>query len=64
MSDSPVHADLRAGKRQLRRQRRDLPLPEKVAQVVELQRIVLTQYQRRRSLKAYERIWDLTSSRR
>ncbi len=64
MSDTPVHADLRAGKKQLRAQRRDLSLREKVAQVVELQRIVLAQYQRRRTLKTWERIWDLTSTRR
>lgn len=59
MSDSPFHHDLRAGKRTLREQRRQLSLAEKVEQVVELQRIVLPQIRRRRALKPWERVWDL-----
>jgi len=62
MSDSRVHRDLRAGKQALRRKRRELSLPEKVEQVVQLQRIVLPQIRRRRALKPWERIWDLHST--
>lgn len=59
MSESRLHHDLHAGKQQLRRQRRNLTLAEKVEQVVQLQQIVLPQIQRRRALKAWERVWNL-----
>ena len=62
MSESRIHHDLRAGKQELRRIRRALSLAEKVEQVVQLQRIVLPQIQRRRALKAWERVWDLDST--
>jgi len=63
MSESPVHHDLYAGKQELRTRRRNLTLPEKVAQVVELQRIILPQLRRRRALKAWERVWNLRPTR-
>jgi len=50
---------LRAGKRELRRKRVAMSLPEKVRQVVELQRIVLPAIQRRRPLHSWERVWEL-----
>jgi hypothetical protein len=59
MSESRIHEKLRTGKESLRKQRRELSLPEKVEQVVQLQRIVLPQIERRRALKAWERVWDL-----
>ena len=54
---------LRAGKQQLRMSRRNLPLPEKVTQVVELQRIVLPIIARRRPLEWWEQVWDLGDNR-
>lgn len=63
MNESRIHDELRAGKQKLRARRRDLTLPEKVAQVVELQRIVLPQLRRRRALKAWEKIWNLGPAR-
>jgi hypothetical protein len=62
MSDPTLHENLRRGKQRLRAQRRNLSLPEKVAQVVELQRIVLPQYQRRRALRPWEQVWELRSA--
>jgi hypothetical protein len=59
MTESRIHRDLRAGKEALRRRRRALSLAEKVEQVVQLQRIVLPQIRRRRTLKPWERVWDL-----
>jgi hypothetical protein len=59
MTESRIHRDLRAGKRALRNRRRALSLPEKVEQVVQLQRIVLPQIRRRRALKPWEKVWDL-----
>jgi hypothetical protein len=47
---------LRAGKRELRRKRIAMSLPEKVRQVVELQKIVLPAIRRRRALRAWERV--------
>ena len=63
MNESRAHHDLRAGKQILRARRRNLTLPEKVAQVVELQRIVLPQLRRRRALKAWEKVWNLQPPR-
>ncbi len=64
MSDSAVHARLRAGKNELRSRRRNLSLPQKVAQVVDLQRAVLPLLRRRRALKAWEKVWTLTPAKR
>ena len=57
-------AGLRNGKRELRDVRRKMTLPEKVAQVVELQRVMLPAIRRRRPLKAWERVWDVRDSDR
>lgn len=64
MTESRIDHDLRAGKKLLRTRRRNLTLPEKVAQVVELQRIVIPQLRRRRALKPWEKVWDLGPTRR
>jgi len=50
---------LRAGKAALREQRRALPLPEKVRQMLELQRIHFTIVSRRRSMRSWEQPWDV-----
>ena len=50
---------LRAGKRDLRAKRQAMSLPEKVRQVVELQKLALPLIQRRRPLRAWERVWRL-----
>ena len=50
---------LREGKEQLRRARIAMSLPEKVRQVVELQRIALPAIRRRRALRDWERVWPL-----
>lgn len=50
---------LRDGKRELRRARVAMSLPEKVRQVVELQKIHVKIVGRRRALRAHERVWDL-----
>lgn len=64
MSDAESKAAerLRDAKLALRGARRRLTLPEKVAQVVELQRVVLPMIRRRRPLKPWERVWDLRES--
>lgn len=62
MSKPDVMTALRKGKRELRARRRRLSLPEKVAQVVELQRAVLPAYRRRRALKPWEKVWELESA--
>lgn len=48
---------LREGKASLRRSRRSLSLPEKVEQVVKLQKIELEILSRRRKLQPRERVW-------
>jgi len=48
---------LREGKRRLREQRRNMTLPEKVAEVVRLQRIVLPAIRARRPLQPWEHVW-------
>jgi hypothetical protein len=53
-------AKLRAGKEALRERRRTLPLPEKVRQLLELQRIQVPLLARRRPLRSWERPWDVT----
>lgn len=50
---------LREGKRQLRRERAAMSLPEKIRQVVELQKVHVTIVGRRRALKPSERVWPL-----
>lgn len=50
---------LRSGKDELRRKRVAMSLPEKVRQVVELQKIVLPAIRRRRPLREWERVWPL-----
>ena len=57
--DEKLIERLREGKKQLRQTRRSLSLPEKVRQVVELQKIELKLIVRRRPLKEHERVWDL-----
>jgi len=52
-------ARLRAGKDQLRVRRRALPLREKVAQLLELQRIQFPLMRQQRSLRPWERPWDV-----
>ena len=64
MNDTDVYARLRAGKDELRARRRNLSLPEKVAQVVELQRAVLPLLRRRRALKPWEEVWTLSGEKR
>lgn len=49
---------LRIGKAALREQRRALPLPEKVRQMLALQRIHWTIVSRRRPMRSWERPWD------
>ena len=58
MHEDPL-TRLRRGKDQLRKQRREMTLPEKVRQVVELQKITLPAIRRRRALKYWERVWPL-----
>ena len=58
-SKSPVIDRLREGKRQLRRARIAMTLPEKIRQVVELQRVHVTIVGKRRKLKPVERVWPL-----
>jgi hypothetical protein len=50
---------LREGKAELRAARRAMSLPEKVREVVRLQKIVLPMIARRRALKPWERAWPL-----
>lgn len=50
---------LREGKRELRRARTRMPLPEKVRQVVVLQRMMLPLIRRRRPLQPWERVWHI-----
>lgn len=50
---------LRDGKTVLRRERVAMSLPEKVRQVVELQKIHVAVVGRRRTLQPHEKVWDL-----
>lgn len=50
---------LREGKQKLRQIRRDMSLPEKVKQVIALQRIEVEMIRRRRPLTERERVWPL-----
>lgn len=48
-----------AGKAALREKRRALPLPEKVRQMLDLQRIHFVMVSRRRPMRPWERPWDV-----
>ena len=50
---------LREGKNDLRKSRIEMSLPEKVRQVVELQKIAVATISRRRPLRELERVWPL-----
>lgn len=50
---------LREGKRELRYARIRMPLPDKVRQVVMLQRTMLPLIQRQRPLQPWERVWRI-----
>jgi hypothetical protein len=50
---------LRDGKAELHATRRAMSLPDKVREVVRLQKIVLPMIARRRALKSWERVWPL-----
>jgi hypothetical protein len=50
---------LRAGKWALRRRRSNLPLPDKVRELLELQRLQFPLLARQRSLRCWERPWDI-----
>ena len=50
---------LRAGKAAMRERRRALPLPEKVRQMLDMQRIYWTIVSRRRPMRSWERPWDI-----
>ena len=50
---------LREGKQKLREIRRDMSLPDKVKQVIALQRIEVEMIRRRRPLTERERVWPL-----
>lgn len=52
-------ARLRGGKADLRRERERLPLPEKVRQVIELQKAVCPLIAQRRELEPWERPWEI-----
>jgi hypothetical protein len=52
-------AKLRQGKDRLRRDREELPLPEKIRQVIELQRLQYPLLARQRTLKSWERPWEI-----
>ncbi|HXB53986.1 MAG TPA: hypothetical protein VN461_04325 [Vicinamibacteria bacterium] len=52
-------AKLRQGKDELRRDREVLPLPEKIRQVIELQRLQYPLLTRQRTLASWERPWEI-----
>jgi hypothetical protein len=54
-----VLTKLRAGKRELRAERRAMSLPDKVRQVVQLQHIALSAIRRRRQPGELEYVWPL-----
>jgi hypothetical protein len=53
-------AALTRGKSALRARRIALPLPEKVRQLLELQRTQFPLLKRRRTLRSWEKPWDIT----
>jgi hypothetical protein len=54
--------DLAQAKRTLRNARQSMSLPEKVAQVIDLQKAVLPAIRRRRALLSRERVWNIDAS--
>jgi hypothetical protein len=52
-------AKLRQGKDELRRGREVLPLPEKIRQVIQLQRLQYPLLARQRTLRSWERPWEI-----
>jgi len=56
---SELLARLRAGKARLHAEQQALDLPEKVSQVLALQRLYLPLLARRRPLRSWERPWDV-----
>ena len=59
-----VLEQLRQGKRDLRRARVAMSLPDKVREVVKLQKVHVTVVGRRRALMPIERVWDLGDEQR
>jgi len=57
--DATVIRRLREGKEHLRGERKALSLPEKVRQVVELQKATLPMIRQRRELRDWEKVWPL-----
>jgi hypothetical protein len=58
-ASSAVVERLRRGKAALRDRHANLPLPEKVRLVMELQRIMLPLIARQRPLRPWERPWEI-----
>ena len=58
-----VFTKLRNGKHELRSARRSMSLPEKVREVVQLQRITLVAIERRREPGELEYVWPLRDRR-
>lgn len=56
---SAVLRGLREGKRQLRQERVSMSYPDKVRQVIELQRATLPMIRRRRKLEEWEGVWPI-----
>jgi hypothetical protein len=52
-------AKLRAGEAALRRERERMPLPKKVRQLMELQKVVYPLLARQRILEPWERPWEI-----
>ncbi len=59
MERPEILSRLREGKRQLRRARVAMSLPEKIREVVELQKVHVTIIGKRRKLTPLERVWPL-----
>jgi len=62
-TDDPLLSQLLAGKRELRDARRTMTLPEKVRQIVELQKIYVTTAKGRRQLGELETVWQIDDLR-
>ena len=58
-TDDPLLARLAAGKRALREIHRTASLPDKVRQIVELQKLHVNTAKRRRELGELETVWQL-----
>ena len=57
--DVSVIRRIHEGKQHLREERKAMTLPEKVRQVVELQKATLPMIRQRRELKDWEEVWPL-----